>query len=429
MKHKDNITNGNKKKEYPEFVAYHFCNARGELMAMQEDGLNTEKFLQNGFSIDGSSVGMASVEKSDLVIVPDAESYKTISLDDDRFQHHCFLAHVVDEQGQPHPLDPRGILKKTVDKAHLMGYEPYFFSEVEFYIVHEEDGTPVDQAGYCSLPPQDRSYEFRQELGKICKSLGMQVKRIHHEVGPGQNEIELNLTPAMKNADDTLLCMWILEMLASFRHQQVIFSPKPFPNEAGSGLHQHILLRDHQTGENIFLNPELKGGNSSGEDLLSEQCQHAIAGLLRYADEITAVMAASEETFARLKPGFEAPIFKTWGFANRTTLVRVPKTSVALTRFEYRGGDLSGSVHLFSAVLLAALLKGIEDKLEIPLNADFNVEKLSPEELASHGISPVPLSFESAIQVLKQSEFLRESLGPEMVQFLIQRNQDLLDKE
>ncbi len=414
-------------KKYPEFVAYHFLNASGELMAMEEDGMNTEKFLKEGFNVDGSSIkGMAKVEKSDLKVVPEKDSFLTVKIDD--FVHHRFLAHLVDDQGNPHPKDPRGILKKLVDKAHAMGYEPYMFSEIEFYIV-DKDGKPADQAGYCSLPPKDKSYDFRQELGKICKELGMKVKRIHHENGSGQNEIELNLTPCMKNADDTILCMWVLEMLAAKRNQRIIFSPKPFPEDAGSGLHHHVLLRDIKTGENVFMNPDFKGSLENPADnikRLSEACKQGIAGLLKYADEITAVFAASPESFARLKPGFEAPIFKAWDFSNRTALVRVPKTSIDMTRFEYRGGDLSGSVHMYGAVLLAAVLKGIEEKLVAPPNSDFNVEKLTPEELHRHGISPVPLTFEKCIEVMKTSKFLEEAVGPDMVQYLIQRDEDLL---
>lgn len=416
-----------KPKEYPPFVAYHFLNANGELMAMEEDGLSTEKFLAEGLSVDGSSIkGMAQVEKSDLKVIPEADSFLTLEID--KFTHHRFLAHLVDDQGKPHPRDPRGILKKQVDKAHAMGFEPYMFSEIEFYIV-DKDGKPADTASYCSLPPKDKSYDFRQELGNLCKKAGMRVKRIHHECGKGQNEIELNLTPCMKNADDSILCMWILNLLAAKRDQSIIFSPKPFPEDAGSGLHHHVLLRDLKTNANLFMNADFKGSLDDPADnikRLSELCKHGIAGLLKYADDITAVFASSPESFARLKPGFEAPIFKAWDFSNRTALVRVPKTGIDMTRFEYRGGDLSGSIHLYGAILLAAVLKGIEDKLPVPPNADFNVEKLSPEELIKHGISAVPLSFVKCIEILKSSKFLDEALGPQMVQYLIKRDENLL---
>jgi glutamine synthetase len=233
----------------------------------------------------------------------------------------------------------------------------------------------------------------------------------------------------MKNADDTLLCQWILEVLAAQRNQKIIFSPKPFEDEAGNGLHHHILLRDIQTGENIFSNPKLRGvSDVPGDDMerLSNTCKHGIAGLLKYADEITAVFAASHETFTRLQPGCEAPSLTAWDFSNRTALVRVPKTSNDMVRFEYRGGDLSGSVHLFGAVLLAAVLKGIEDKLEPPPNSSFNVELLSQEELDRLGIRSVPKTIERCLEILKTSEFLKEALGPAMVDVLIQRDEDLL---
>jgi glutamine synthetase len=361
-----------------------------------------------------------------LRVVPEADSFLSLQIKD--FTHHRFLAHLVDENGAPHPRDPRGVLKKLVDKAHNMGIEPYMFSEVEFFVV-DENGNPVDKAGYCSLPPLDTSYEFRHELGQICKAAGMKVKRIHHECGHGQNEIELNLTPCMKNADDTLLCQWILEVLAAQRKQKIIFSPKPFAEEAGNGMHHHILFRDINTGENIFLNPKLRGVSdipSDDMERLSNTCKHGIAGLLKYADEITAVFAASDESFKRLQPGCEAPSLTAWDFSNRTALVRVPQTSNETVRFEYRGGDLSGSVHLFGAVLLAAVLKGIEDKLEAPPNSSFNVEMLSTEELDRLGIRSVPKTLEHCLEILKTSQFLREALGTEMVDVLIQRDEDLL---
>eukprot|EP00826_Nyctotherus_ovalis_P059415 TRINITY_DN825_c0_g1_i2.p1 TRINITY_DN825_c0_g1~~TRINITY_DN825_c0_g1_i2.p1 ORF type:complete len:423 (+),score=167.28 TRINITY_DN825_c0_g1_i2:119-1387(+) len=410
--------------KYPDFVAYHFLNASGEMMAMEEDGGSTEKFLKLGLNVDGSSIkGMSKVEKSDLRVMPEKETFATIKIGD--FVHHRFMCYSNGEDGKPHPRDPRGIFKRLIDKCRAMGFEPYMFSEIEFHIVDEKTGR-LDRAGYCSLPPEDESYEFRHELGRLCKELGMKVRRIHHENGDGQNEIELDFTPCMKNADDSLLCMWIMRLLAAKRGQKIIFSPKPYKDAAGNGLHHHILLRDVKTGANVFMNPDFKGDvKNPADDMqrLSEICKYGIAGLLKYADDITAVFAASHETFIRLQPGFEAPINKAWDFSNRTALVRVPRTSIEMTRFEYRGGDLSGSIHMYGAVLLAAVLKGIEEKLPLPPNANFNVEHMSPEELAKHNIMPVPLSFAKCIKVLKSSEFLKECIGPEMVEYLIERDE------
>mmetsp|Transcript_28967 Transcript_28967/g.67760 ORF Transcript_28967/g.67760 Transcript_28967/m.67760 type:complete len:458 (+) Transcript_28967:331-1704(+) len=424
--------------KYPDFVAYHFLNAFGELMAMEEDGSNTQKFLEQGLSVDGSSIrGMASVEKSDLRLIPEPDSFLSLRLGTEgnnggknAFTHHRFLAHLVDENGMPHPRDPRGILRRLVDKAHGMGFEPLMFSEIEFFVVDSDTGKPADTAGYCSLPPIDTGYEFRHQLGGVCKDAGMKVKRIHHECGPGQNEIELNLTPCMKNADDSLLCQWILQLLAAQRNQRIIFSPKPFADQAGNGLHHHIQFLDLKTGRNVFANPEFGEEEAKIDPAntrrLSETCKHGIAGLLKYASEITAVFAASNESFVRLKPGFEAPGYAAWDFSNRTALVRIPHCSQATMRFEYRGGDLSGSVHLFGSVLLAAVLRGIEEKLELQLNSNFNVEELSPEDLKKQGIRQVPKTLEECLDILKTSEFLKNALGEEMIQVLIERDEELL---
>lgn len=413
--------------QYPKFVAYHFLNGNGELKCMEEDGKNTEKFLKEGFNVDGSSIGgsMLTVEKSDLKVMPEKDSFLHIEIGD--FVHDRFLGKLVDNEGNPHPMDPRGIFSKLIDKARKMGFEPYMFSEIEFYIV-DKDGKPADNAEYCSLPPEDKSYDFRHELGELCKKAGMNVKRIHHENGAGQNEIELNFSPCLKNADDSLLAMFFMKMLAAKRDQKILFSPKPFKDDAGNGLHHHILLRDVKTGENVFYNKDFTGNiddptKCAGK--LSDICKHGIAGLLKYADDITAVFASHKETFERLKPGFEAPIFKAWDFSNRTALVRVPKSSLDMTRFEYRGGDLSGSIHLYGSVLLAAVLKGIEEKLELQPNSHFNVETLTDEERNAKGIYSVPTSFDKCIEVLKNSKFLEEALGPTMVQYLIQRDEKL----
>lgn len=415
-------TNVPQKTKYPEFVAYHFLNVRGELMAMEEDGASTEMILTTGgFSVDGSSIaGMSFVEKSDLKVVPEPESFLTLHIGN--FVHHRILSHLELPNGQPHPRDPRNVLKKQVDRAHKLGFEPYMFSEIEFYVVDKDSGLPVDQAGYCSLPPNDTSYDFRHNLGQICKAAGMEVKRIHHECGPGQNEIELNLTPCLKNADDTVLCKWILDVLAAQQNQEVLFSPKPFITQAGNGLHHHIMFKKLGTEENVFLNP--KAQDKDQESRLSDTCKHGIAGLLKYAAEITAVFASSKESFTRLQPGFEAPSQTAWDFSNRTALVRVPQTS-KMTRFEYRGGDFSGSVHIFGAILLAAVLKGIEDELPLQPNSNFNVELLSPVEMEEHGIRSVPNTAAECLEVLKTSEFLKESLGSEMVEVLIERTEKL----
>ena len=173
-----------------------------------------------------------------------------------------------------------------------MGFEPYMFSEVEFYIVDKKTGEPVDQASYCFLPPQDASYDYRHELGEICEQLGIAVKRIHHECGPAQNEIELDFQPCMKNADDTTLCRWIMDMLADKRGQKILYSPKPFKTVNGNGMHHHILLRDLKTGDNIFYNKDFKGNvydPATYMGRISQMHKYFTAGLLKYADEITAV--------------------------------------------------------------------------------------------------------------------------------------------
>jgi len=450
----DEDSNNESEREFPDFVAYHFLNGFGELRAMEEDGAKTSKLLGDGLSVDGSSIlgggggesflaaaGGTKVEHSDLKLIAEPDTYAVIRIagvgkegQDDDFVQHRFWAHAmaVDEETKketPYPLDPRNILQKQVDKARSLGYEPYMFSEIEFYLVDATTGKPIDDATYCSLPPDDASWKFRRDLGRLCKASGVSVKRLHHENGGSQNELELNLSPTLKNADDTVLTLWLMKMLASQKryNYRILFGPKPFEGKAGNGLHHHIMLRDVKTQRNVFQALDVPD-----EQCLSELARRGIAGLLEYADDITAVFASSAESFERLQPGYEAPVYKAWGYANRTALVRVPgNTGPDGTRFEYRGGDLSSAdcgvkgsvVHLFGAVLLAAVLRGITDELVAPPPADVDIESLSEKEREKRGLKAVPLSLKECHRVLKHSELLRDVLGPEMIRLLLHRNE------
>jgi len=308
-------------------------------------------------------------------------------------------------------------MQDMVARCNDMGYQPHMFGELEWYFLNP-DGSPHDHAGYCSVPPEDRALGLRHEIGDALEGAGCLVKRIHHENGPGQNEVELKLAQAMKNADDLVTSTAIIRAVAGRAGIQATFLPKPLKGHAGNGYHQHFALYDNKTGENVFAAPWPDGARP--KQLLSPVGLHFVAGLLVHAEEITAVFARHEQSFTRLEPGHEAPALVCWGASNRTALVRIPEPSEPQdTRIEYRGGDASGATYLLCAVLLAAGLDGIARKLECPPETDVNADHLDDAELARRKIRKLPKNLDEARAVLQNSAWLRQTLGDAVVDFLI----------
>jgi glutamine synthetase len=395
------------------FTLFMFTNYKGELKWMEESTDNTEDILSAGVGIDGSSVGLASHDKSDVLLMPDVETGRKFNMEDEDI--YSFFCQVKTWDEEHHPMDPRTILARVIEKGRKLKYMVEMFSELEFYITTDA-GEPIDKGSYLESGEHDKSLKFRRELCHLYESAGIRVKRLHHECGPGQNEIELQLQEVMRNCDNTILGWYLMEALARKYTWRVNKFPKPWPELAGSGLHQHILLR-HLDGTNAML----------GEGLsISGIGRKFIAGLIKYSADIVAVFATSIETFQRLKPGFEAPVYSYWGKASRNALIRIPSVGMATrekVRCEFRAGDASGSPHLMCAMIYAAGLKGIEDDLECPPSWEDTVGNLiagGPELLKKHGAQVLPHTHAECAQILKDSPFIKEVLPELMINKLIE---------
>eukprot|EP00769_Ergobibamus_cyprinoides_P000258 gnl/Ergobibamus_cyprinoides/1250.p1 GENE.gnl/Ergobibamus_cyprinoides/1250~~gnl/Ergobibamus_cyprinoides/1250.p1 ORF type:complete len:407 (-),score=191.30 gnl/Ergobibamus_cyprinoides/1250:994-2037(-) len=304
--------------------------------------------------------------------------------------------------GTPAAGCPRGALA-TVVKAlkDEFDIEPLMFSELEFFLLNQ-DGTPSDEGAYLSCFPEDKGHAVRREMFTTFDACGMNVRRVHHECGAGQHELELNLAPALKNADDTVMGVYLTRLIAAKHGYDAVFSPKPFPKAAGNGLHMHLHLRRASDLTNVMEAP-------NGQ--VSELGKTFIAGILAHAREITAVFGRSEETYARFTAGQEAPIWSVYDFSNRNAIVRIPSTPDYKRRCEFRAGDASGSPHLLATVILAAGLDGLRKQTVCPPPCKADPSKMTEDERAEAGVQKLPVSLREATEILAQPGWLDEAVG------------------
>ncbi|MFX0053009.1 MAG: glutamine synthetase family protein [Candidatus Hermodarchaeota archaeon] len=296
--------------------------------------------------------------------------------------------------------DPRGILKRITKefKTEFMA-EFYARPEMEFYIL-TSNFEPIDSASYMSLPPKDKGYFLRKLIIETLDQVNIPYKTYHSEVGPGQHEIEFEALPAVHAADGVQFFKQIAKMVA-LNHTEdwmVSFMPKPFINEAGNGLHIHQMVKS--ASDDLF-----KGSRNK----LSEFALHFIAGQLKYASEICAITNPIVNSYRRLVPGVEAPVYKTFGIANRTALIRVPGYEAG--RLEYRAADAASNIYFVLALLLAAGLKGVKNKIEPPEEANFDADALSLSELETRGVKLLPRTLKEALIEFKRSKLVEEVLG------------------
>ncbi|KAL0226839.1 hypothetical protein P9112_014163 [Eukaryota sp. TZLM1-RC] len=404
-----------------EYIQFHFTTLRDNAPRIMEESISQLEAAQKGdLGVDGSSVpGYASVNHSDVSIVPDMNTICNLHYEE--MKSAIVFCNVHDSAtGKPHGSCPRSVLQKVIDTARSMDFTAVMFSELEFYVL--KDGSFHDQAGYLEGPPKDKGGPFRRTLADLVSNLGVKVKRIHHENGPGQQEIEYQLMPAMHNADSTLLGIWCCHLIANSMGLEVEYDPKPYPDLIGNGLHMHIMLCDAD-GNNVMF-------DAKDEQHLSIHAKQFIAGLLKYSAEITALFARSPSSFKRLVPGHEAPVYKTWDFSNRTALVRVPHISPAnlpkKQRVEFRAGDASGNPHLLAAAIYYAGLKGIMEELDPVSNFTQNPDSMTEEELKEAGIEKLPQSLQECNEILRTSAFVRELLSEQAIDFLIAENEKKL---
>ena len=390
-----------------KFIRLWFCDILGALKGFAITVEELEDALEQGVAFDGSSIeGFVRIDESDMVARPDPTTFRILSWRPRQNSVARMFCDIHKPTGDPFEGDPRFVLKRNVRKASNLGFTYYVGPEFEyFYLTGTEDPKAIDKGGYFDQLSMELGTDLRRETVLTLAEMGIPVKYSHHEAAPGQHEIDLQYTDAITMADNVTTSKLVIKEVASQNNVYATFMPKPLPGVNGSGMHVHQSL--FQGDSNSFFDP-----NNPGE--LSQIGRLYTAGLLRHAPEITLVTNQWVNSYKRLTPGHEAPMYISWAMKNRSDLIRVPSYRPGRqdsVRIEYRAPDPACNPYLAFSVMLAAGLKGIENEYEVPPPTEENVFDMSEEARAARGIAALPGSLHEAIKLAENSQLLQETLG------------------
>ena len=390
------------------FIRLWFTDINGMLksFAITRDELETA--LESGMGFDGSSItGFQDIEESDMVAIPDPDTFAILPWRPKENSVARMICDIVRPGGIPYEGDPRYILRRALKNMKDMGFDHFYVGpELEFfYFKSSEKPEIIDHGGYFDLTPLDQAANMRRDTVLSLKKLGVNIEYSHHEVAPSQHEIDMKYDDALKMADSMVTYRLTVKEVASQYNFYASFMPKPLFGENGSGMHTHQSL--FKGSKNAFF-------DSSDKYNLSETGKSYIAGILKYAPEMVSILAPWVNSYKRLVPGYEAPVYIAWSRRNRSALVRVPVYQPGkeqATRMELRCPDPSGNPYLQLAVMLTAGLKGIEDGLTLDEPMELNLYDLNDKERAEKGITSLPENLGAAIKLTEKSELMRETLG------------------
>ncbi len=406
------------------FIRLWFTDILGMLKGFAIPISQLEMALEEGIGFDGSSIeGFTRIEESDMIACPDPDTFKILPWESKGAKVAVMFCDIKNPDGSPYEGDPRYVLRRLTEKAASLGYTLMVGPELEyFYFPSSSDVTPLDRAGYFDLVPLDYGTELRKETVQRLEQMGIQVEYSHHEVAPSQHEIDFAYKDALKTADNVMTYKFVVKKVAQDNGVYATFMPKPVFGMNGSGMHTHQSLFKDST--NAFF-------AADRPYYLSDVAGSYIAGILKYIKEITLVLNQWVNSYKRLVPGYEAPVYVCWANRNRSALIRVPNYKPGkekATRIELRSPDSATNPYLAFAVMLAAGLKGIEEGLELPEPVGNNIYEMTPEERTSAGIEQLPEDLHDAILEAEKSELLRETLG-EYIYTQLLRNKRIIWEE
>jgi glutamine synthetase len=393
------------------FIRLWFTDILGQLKSFSINSAELDDAFEGGMGFDGSSItGFNAIEESDMIAMPDPSTFAILPWRPEEQGVGRLFCDVLTPERTPYEGDPRHVLRRALERMSAMGFDTFNVGpELEYFLFRDKKGTEVlDEGGYFDLTTLDAGSDVRRETVIALEQLGIHVEYSHHEVGPSQHEVDMRYADALKMADDCMTYRITVKEYAMKYGWHATFMPKPLFGENGSGMHTHMsLFRD---GANAFFEED-------DPYFLSETGKAFIAGQLKHAREISSIFAQWVNSYKRLVPGYEAPVYVAWSRRNRSALVRVPlyhPGKERATRMELRCPDPACNPYLTFAALLQAGLEGIEKGYELPEPMEKNLYHLSPDERKRLGIEQLPETLGEAIELTAESELVLRTLGEHM---------------
>ena len=404
-----------------KFIRLWFTDILGQLKSFAITINELQGALEEGMGFDGSSIeGYARIDESDMMALPDPDTFRILPWRTNKDEHNVarMFCDIKKPGGKQFVGDPRYVLKRVLKEAADLGYTYYVGPELEYFYFKDEKKDQkstefVDYGGYFDLTPRDVASDWRRETVLTLEEMGIDVEYSHHEVAPSQHEIDIRYRDALTMADNVMTYRLVVKEIALKNGIYASFMPKPVFGQNGSGMHCH---------QSLFKGERNSFFDAADPYHLSDTARHYIAGILKHAPEFCAVTNQWVNSYKRLVPGYEAPVYISWARRNRSDLVRVPEYRPGkenATRIELRSPDPACNPYLAFAVMLAAGLEGIKNKYEVPKPVEENVYEMSEKERRARGIETLPGSLEEAIRLLEQSELMRRTLGDHVFEAFI----------
>ncbi|WP_124067597.1 type I glutamate--ammonia ligase [Clostridium sp. E02] len=397
-------------EEDVEFIRLQFTDIFGMLKNVAITKSMLEKALDNRCMFDGSSIeGFVRIEESDMYLYPDLDTFEIFPWRPQQGKVARLMCDVYCPDKKPFEGDPRFVLKKVLKKAKDMGFVFHAGPECEFFLFHmDEEGQPTtnthEMAGYFDVAPIDQAENVRRDMILTLEEMGFKIESSHHEISPGQHEIDFQYAEGLVTADNVITFKMAVKAIAKRHGLHATFMPKPKAGVNGSGMHINMSLSDF-LGKNMFEDQEDERG-------LSQTAYQFMAGILSHMKGMTILTNPLINSYKRLVPGYDAPVYIAWSAkANRSALIKIPSSRGISTRIELRSPDSAVNPYLALAACLAAGLDGIEKKMTPPPSVESNVFAMTEEEITAKGIEQLPETLGEAIEAFRKDEFMKEVLG------------------
>ncbi|MBT2654468.1 type I glutamate--ammonia ligase [Bacillus sp. ISL-18] len=406
------------KEENVKFIRLQFTDILGTIKNVEIPISQLEKALDNKMMFDGSSIeGFVRIEESDMLLYPDLNTWVVFPWTAEKGKVARLICDIYTPEGKPFEGDPRNNLRRVLKEMEELGFTNFNLGpEPEFFLFKlDQKGEPTlelnDQGGYFDLAPTDLGENCRRDIVLELEEMGFEIEASHHEVAPGQHEIDFKYADALTACDQIQTFKLVVKTIARKHGLHATFMPKPLFGVNGSGMHMNLSL--FKNSENAFYEP--------GGDLdMSDTARQFIAGILKHAPAFTAVTNPTVNSYKRLVPGYEAPCYVAWSAMNRSPLIRIPASRGLSTRVEVRSVDPAANPYLAMAVLLKAGLDGIKNKLTPPAPVDRNIYVMSKEERIEEGIIDLPATLAAALDQLKADEVIVSGLGEHIFEHFVE---------